>query len=189
MLKFWTWPRRLFRILNSELTPHQIAAGVLFGMFVGLVPLGANPVVLLALALLVRCSFSATLLALAVFKLLAWPLAPVSEAVGRAVLTNLTGLDPFWRSIVHAPVLAWMELSRYVVLGGYLIGLVIAVPVFFLVRRSVHSYRTSFLAFLEERRSIRALEGRERLARALQWLIMGGGLRFRDAPPKRGWAR
>jgi len=189
MLNLWKWPRRLFRILNSELTPTQIAIGVLFGMFAGFVPLGPNTVMLLALALLVRCSFSATLLSLAVFKLIAWPLAPVSEDVGRAALTNLTALDSLWRAIVHAPVLAWMELSRYVVFGGYLIGMIIAVPVFVLVRRFVQTYRTSLLTFLEERRPIRALQGRERLYRALQWLIMGGGVRFRDAPPKRGPAR
>ena len=189
MVDLWRWPRRLFRILNSELTPTQIAVGVLFGMFAGLVPLGPNTIVLLALALLVRCSFSATLLSLAVFKLIAWPLAPVSEAVGRAVLTNLTAFDPLWRTVVHAPVLAWMELSRYVVFGGYVIGILIAIPILLLVYRLVQSYRTSFLAFLEERRPIRALRGRERLYRTLQWLVMGGGVRFRDAPPKRGLAR
>lgn len=189
MLKFWTWPRRLLRILNSELTPHQIAVGVLFGMFAGLVPLGANSIVLLALALLVRCSFSATLLALAVFNLVAWPLAPVFEAVGEAVFTQLTVLDPVWRAMVHAPVLAWMELERYAVFGGYVVGIVVAGPLFFLIHRFVKAYRTSFLQFLEQRRPIRALTGRERARRALQWLVMGGGLRFRDAPPKRGWQR
>ena len=189
MLDIWRWPRRILRILNSELTPTQIAIGVVFGMFAGLVPLGPNTVVLLTLALLVRCSFSATLLSLAVFKLIAWPLAPLSEFVGRAVLTNLTALDPVWRTIVHAPVLAWMELPRYVVFGGYVIGVIIAIPIFLLVYRSVQSYRTSFLTFLDERRPIRALQGRERLYRTLQWLVMGGGVRFRDAPPKRGLAR
>ena len=189
MLNVWRWPRRLFRILNSELTPNQIAVGVMFGMFAGLVPLGPNTLGLLALALLARCSFSATLLALAIFQLLAWPLAPVSERLGQAILQNLSAFDPVWRTIVHAPVLAWMELSRYVVFGGYVVGLVLAVPVFLLVRRFVATYRTSFLRFLEERRPIRALRGRERLYRALQWLVMGGGVRFRDAPPKRGLGR
>ena len=175
----------MLAVLNSELTPAQVGMGFSLGVFAGLVPWGANTLLWLTLAFLSTVSFSSTLLAFALFRLLAWGLLPVSHAIGRFLLEQ-EALQPLWGALVHAPVLAWLRLNHYAVLGSYALALPAAALAFFLVRGFVRTYRGSFFAYLERSRPWQALSQRERLFRLLQWLLLGGGIRFR-APRKRAW--
>lgn len=178
--------RRVLKILNSELTPNQVAVGFCLGILAGLVPWGWNTLFLLTLAFILNISFSTTLLAFALFKVLAWPLLPLSYAMGKFVLDEWVFLEPLWQLVFHGPLLAWMGLDHYAVFGGYLLALLIAAPSFLIVRSFVMKYRESFFAVIERSRPWKALGRRERLFRLLQWLLMGGGVRFHSAP-KRIW--
>lgn len=175
--------RKTLRILNSELTPTQVAVGFALGVLAGLVPWGANTLVWLTLAFLTSSSFSATLLAFALFRLLAWVLLPVSYAVGSFLLDRAT-LEPLWSALTHAPILAWLQLNHYAVLGSYALALLFSVFAFFAVRGFVRKYRDSFFQDIERSRPWRALSQRERLFRLVQWLLLGGGVRF-QRPRKR----
>jgi len=178
--------RNVLSILNSELTPNQVAIGFCLGVFAGLVPWGWNTLFLLTLAFIVNISFSTTLLAFALFKVLAWVVLPISYALGKFILDGWVLLEPLWRVVFQGPLLAWMNLNHYAVFGGYLLALLIAVPSFFIVRSFVIKYRESFFAVIERSRPWKALGQRERLFRLMQWLLMGGGVRFRS-PSKRLW--
>lgn len=149
-------------------------------------PWGWNTLFLLTLAFLINCSFSATLLAFALFKVLSWILLPVSYALGRFILDGWSLLEPLWQLLFQLPLLAWMDLNRYAIFGGYILALLISFPAYWAVRAFVQAYRESFFAHLERSRPWRALSRRERLFQLLQWLIMGGGVRFRT-PQKPFW--
>jgi uncharacterized protein (TIGR03546 family) len=177
--------RRGLAILNSELTPTQIALGFCLGLVAGLVPWGANTLIWLLVAFLLNCSFSAALLGLALGKLLAWPLLPASYALGRAIL-GLEAFDPLWQRLFYSPILAWLELWRYVVFGGYVLTLALSIPAFWGVKAFVRTYREDFFAFIERSRPWQVLSKRARIFRLGQWLLFGGGVRFR-APRKRFW--
>jgi len=173
--------RKILLILNSELTPSQVALGFCLGIFAGLVPWGWNTLFLLTLAFIINCSFSATLLAFALFKILAWVLLPISYSVGKLILDGWSLLDPLWQLLAQGPLLAWLRLDHYAILGGYALALLIALPTYWAMRAFVLAYRESFFAHLERSRPWRALSRRERIFRLVQWLIMGGGVRFRTA--------
>ena len=175
--------RKIFRILNSELTPTQVAVGFCFGVLAGLVPWGPNTLFWLTIAFLTSCSFSATLLAFALFRVLAWMLLPVSYAVGNFLLGQ-EALEPLWSALTHAPILAWLKLNHYAVLGSYALALLFSVFAFFAVRGFVRKYRDSFFQYIERSRPWKALSQRERLFRIVQWLLLGGGVRF-QRPRKR----
>jgi uncharacterized protein (TIGR03546 family) len=187
MIVFQT-ARRLMKILNSELTPTQVAVGLCFGVMAGLAPFGPNSILLFALALLFNCSFSATLLAFGIFKLLSFLLAPLSYFLGKTVLDGLAPLDPLWNQVFHWPILALMDYSRYLTFGSYVLALLFSVPLFYLARRLIWKYRTVWVESLEsklgETRAYRALQRRGWLLRLILWAV-GGQVYFRDAPDQR----
>jgi uncharacterized protein (TIGR03546 family) len=180
---FYRTLRRILAILNSDLTPNQVALGFCFGVVAGLVPWGWNTLFWLSLAFLTSSSFSATLLAFALFRVLAWLLLPVSYAVGE-VLLDQAALEPLWSALTHAPILAWLKLNHYAVLGSYALALLFSVFAFFAVHGFVQKYRDSFFQYIERSRPWQALSRRERLFRIVQWLLLGGGVRF-QRPRKR----
>jgi len=86
----------------------------------------------------------------------------------------------FWRTFTHLPVLAPMGYSRYLLLGGYVLALGLAVPTFLLARYLVAKYRRSFSTWVASWGISRRLQGR-RWVGFLNWLFLGGGRNTR--PP------
>lgn len=87
---------KIFRILNSEISPNRIAAGFCLGMMLGLTPLMSlhNVFVLFALCML-AVNFAAALLALAVFTLFAYLFDPLFNQFG-SYLLHLPALQSLW---------------------------------------------------------------------------------------------
>ena len=173
--------RSIFKVLNSALSPNQVAFGFCFGVMAGFPPMGLHSLLIFLAAFFFNTSFTATLLAFAISKLFAWLLMPMSYEIGKFVLEHVAFLEPVWTTIFNWPVLALMEYNNYVVFGSYIVAFVISVPVFFLVRSSVRKYRDSFFEFLENRKSYQKLKSKERTHKIVQWIVMGGGASFEDA--------
>ncbi len=171
------WIKKVLSILKSNLSPAQIAGAVALGIFAGLPPMGLHVAIPLSAALLIRCSFRAFLVSMGVFKLLSLALSPISYAVGAWALDANRGLDAVWRRLFHLPVLAPMGYSRYLLFGSLVISLVLAVPVFFLVRGLVHRYRTSFAVWVSTWRISRRLK-EVRGAQLVRKLFAGGDARY-----------
>ena len=170
--------RSLFKVLNSALSPNQVAVGFCFGILAGFPPLGLHSLLIFSLAFLFNTSFSATILAFGVSKLVAWLLIPLSYQIGKIVLDEISFLEPLWTTLFNWPVLALMEHNNYVVFGSYLIAIVVSIPVFFLIKSFVRQYRASFFDFLENRQSYQSLKNKKKLHRFIEWIVMGGGARF-----------
>ena len=178
--------RRIFKILQSELTPGQVAAGFSLGVFMGLAPLGLHSLLLVSSALLLRLSFSSFLIAFGLFKILYLPLRGVSYLIGGAIL-EWPPLDPLWETVLHWPIIAPLGFNRYLLLGAYVFSSLLALPIFLLVRGLVKRYRASFVAYVEGSPVYRRLQKR-RWFKFLLWLIAGGEARFLQ-PRRRGLFR
>ena len=142
------WTKKILRILKSNLAPNQIAFGFAMGVFAGLPPMGLHVILPCTLALLVRCSFRSFLISMGLFKLLSLAVAPSAFAIGKWCLDSSRGLDALWRWTFHLPVLAPMGYGRYLLFGSLVVALLIAVPVFLIVRLSVKHYRASFVRWV-----------------------------------------
>lgn len=178
--------RRIFKILQSELTPGQIGAGFVLGAFMGLAPLGLHSLLLVSLALLFRLSFSSFLISAGLFKIFYLPLRGVSHLIGGAIL-EWPQLEPLWQTVLQWPVIAPLGFNRYLLFGSYALSSLIAIPLFFLVRAIVTRYRRSFVRFAESSGVYRRLGG-QRWFRALRWLLAGGEAKFLR-PRRRGLFR
>ncbi|MBN1859257.1 TIGR03546 family protein, partial [Candidatus Bipolaricaulota bacterium] len=133
--------KKTLRILKSSLSPNQIALSFALGLFAGLPPMGLHVLLPCSMALILRVSLRGFLWSIALWKLLSLAVSPGAFALGKWLLDPARGLDGLWRRVTAWPVLAPMDYNRYLLLGSQLISLLIAIPVFFVVRNLVFTYR------------------------------------------------
>ena len=179
------WTKKILKILKSNLSPNQIAFGFAVGVFAGLPPMGLHVILPCSLALLVRCSFRSFLISMGLFELLSLAVAPGAFAIGKWSLDSSRGLDALWRWIFHLPVLAPMGYGRYLLFGSLVVALLIAVPVFLIVRSLIKRYRASFVRWVAGWRISGFLRGRRGIGLARRFLA-GGEAKYETKAPPRG---
>jgi len=179
-----SWTKKLLRVLKSNLSPNQIAVAVALGIFAGLPPMGLHIVLPCSLALLLRCSFRSFLISVGLFELISLAVAPGAFAIGRWLLDPNRGLDGLWRWLFHLPVFAPMGYNRYLLLGSLVLALLMAIPVFLLVRWLVKRYRVSFARWVSGWRLSAWLSARRGIGLARRFLVGGDAKYDSVAPPK-----
>lgn len=154
---------KLFKALNANQYPGQIALSFVLGMIMGLTPLlFPHNLLTLALVFLLRINLSAVLVSLAFFSGLAYLLDPVFNQVGLAVLQmpSLEGMftnmynDAFWRL---------MHFNNTVVLGSVLVSYALAIPAFFIFLVVIRAYRHAFLKWVSKFKIIQLLKGSDKV--------------------------
>lgn len=134
---------KAFSLLNSEISPKQIAAGFAYGALIGLIPVGSlMPYALLFLGLVINFNLTAMFLAAAIFKLLSFGIDPVANHIGFQLLTKISSLKPFWTELYNMPVVPYTKFNNTIVMGSLAIGLFLFIPVFGLTVQGVKVYRT-----------------------------------------------
>lgn len=143
---FFLRPFRLFaKALVVDATPHQMALGCAFGVWVGLVPKGN----LLAVGLMmVLCSLRVNLAVglMAVF-VMSWTgmlLDSITHQVG-SVLLKSEMLKPLWTVMYDTIVFPWTDFNNTVVLGSFMLGIALFVPTY-LVSRPIFAVVTPRLS-------------------------------------------
>ncbi len=179
------WIKKILAILKSDLSPNQIGFSFALGIFAGLPPMGLHILIPATLALLFRGSFRAFLISMGAFKLLSLAVAPISYAIGTWLLDSQRGLDAFWRWLFHLPVIAPMGYSRYMLFGSLLLALVLAIPVFFLIRLLVQRYRDSFSTWVSGWPVSRWLSGKRGVGLARRFFA-GGVSKYKLPPSRKG---
>ena len=134
--------RSLYKVLSSDSSPSAVAFAACFGVIAGSVPLWAGLFwLMLACILVFRVQISTAIFAWGITRLLCLAgLAGVFERVGVRLLEN-DALRGFWTWFLNLPVIAWLDLHRYAVLGGAVVGILISLVIFFPVRQLVVGYR------------------------------------------------
>lgn len=139
---------KLFKVLNSDVDPSQIAGGLVLGMVLGLTPLWSlHNILVLLLVCILRINVSAVLISLAVFSGLAYLLDPLFILVGEKVLTS-PDLAALWTSLYQQDIWRLAHFNNTLTMGSVLISIALLVPVFFLFRIIIIQYRERILAWV-----------------------------------------
>ena len=147
----------LFGALHSEGTPGQLAAGIVLGSFLGLTPLfNLHNAVVFALLVLLNVSFAGGLLGWALFVPVGFLLDPLYDWIGHRLLLapSLRGL---WTSLYNTPIIPLTNFNNTVVLGSLVFALLLAVPLFFVLRWAVARYRVTVGERVRQSKFYRAL--------------------------------
>ncbi len=157
------WFLRPFRYLAEVFlasdSPRQLAAGVMLGMMIGLVPKGNLIAVgLLMLLFAVRANLATGTVAAILFSWLGFMVDPISHRIGQAVL-GVELLQPIWAFLYDLPLVPWTSFNNTVVFGSLILGICLACPVYFASRRMFEIYQPWVVKRLE--------------AAKLSWLVRG----------------
>lgn len=148
----------LFKALNSDGTPGQVAMGMALGAAFGLTPLvSLHNLVVLAVAMLFTVSFPGVMLGWAIAVPVGFMLDPLFDRIGMAILMN-DAFAPFFTWVINTPVIALSRLNNTIVLGSLVSWLVLLVPLYLVFRFLVARYRSDIYARLEKARFFQAIK-------------------------------
>jgi uncharacterized protein (TIGR03546 family) len=135
---------KILAVLNSEISPKQIAAGFAYGVIVGMLPVkGLMPYVLMLLSFIININLVGVAAAAAIFKIISFALDPLSNRLGYAVLTQ-PGLREFFTSLYNTPIIPYTRFNNTIVMGSLVLGLLLAIPMYFAAKYFVVHYRTRY---------------------------------------------
>ena len=126
--------RMLLKALVQDTQPSQMALGLSLGLAIGLVPKGN----LLAIGLMIvlgmlRVNLGIGMLAAFVVSWLTFLIDPLSSWIGLTLL-NTESLKIFWTDLYNMPVVPWTQFNNSVVLGAFVLGVGLMLPVFLIAR-------------------------------------------------------
>lgn len=145
---FIQWIAKIFVAINSNTRPREIALGISFAFLLGIMPflLPAMPPINLLWLLLFFIAFFIKLnqamfgVFLALFKLLAPLLYPVTSWIGFQILT-IPALEGFFTSLNNIPVIPFTYFNSPLVIGGLVVGSALFVPLVLLSSQLLRLYR------------------------------------------------
>ena len=143
--------RSMILALHSSDSPGRIALAVAIGSIAGWMPFNfiVTPIILIFLYILnINTSFG--LLSVAIVTLFSYVLDPFAGHLGRWILTDIPALKPLWTSLFNCPIVPFTNFNNTVVMGSFVIGLLLALPLYFLSQRAVIRYRNKWHDQLEK---------------------------------------
>ncbi len=146
---FLKWIINIFKALNSNQNPKEIAAGVAFGFMLALIP--SNNllwVLLLCIVLLLRVNSGIMFIFIAILKPFAFLLDPFLHSIGYAILTNKALFD-FFTKLYNIPFVFLTKFNNTVVFGGLVFGIILWIPIFILFTFLVKQYRDKVMAAIQ----------------------------------------
>lgn len=149
---------KVFAALNGEVSPRQIAAGFAVGAWIGLLPFGILPTVLLLLSLVVNVNLAILFVATALFEIFGFAFDPLANRIGFALLVKADGLREFWTQLYNMPVVPYTRFNNTIVMGSVVLGLVLLAPLYFLARVGVEAYRTKYRDRIRGSRFMKAVQ-------------------------------
>lgn len=150
---------KLFKALNSDASPWQLALGIMFGMVVGLTPFWRlHNILILFVVLFFRVNIGTFLLSLTAFGILAFVLDPAMVWVGEAVLTaeSLKGL---WTSVYNTDLGQVSQFFHTLTMGSLVVSALFCPVVLLLSKWLVVKYREHIMAWVEQLKIVQFLKG------------------------------
>jgi len=161
---------KLFKALNANQYPGQIAFSLVLGMIMGLTPLFfAHNLVTLALVFLLRVNLSALIASMVVFSGLAYLLDPVFHQLG-LMLLNQPSLAPLFTEMYNNAFWRILHFNNSVVIGSVLVAYILAIPVFFIFYALVKSYRKRFLVWARKLKIVQWLNRSQKARLIAGWM-------------------
>lgn len=159
---------KLFKALNANQHPWQIALSFVLGMILGLTPLlFPHNLLTLALIFVLRINLSAVIAAFILFSGLAYLLDPAFDALGLWVLQQ-PDLAPMFTEMYNQAVWRWLHFNNSIVLGSILVAYLLSVPAFFVFWLLVKTYRQRFLAWAMKLKIVQWLNRSEKVKMAME---------------------
>jgi len=149
---------KIFKALNSEQSPGQLAAAISLAVIIGFTPLlSLHNLFILFFVLLFRVNLTIFLVSWPLFGLLGLIIEPLAERLGLYLL-QMPSLLPLWESFYNTLVGRWSNFYYSGVIGSFVIALALAVILYPLSKILVAQYREKWSQKLEQFQVIKMLK-------------------------------
>jgi uncharacterized protein (TIGR03546 family) len=140
---FWlNFIKNFLKVLAEGQTPRQIAWGFALGSIIGLSPmLTLQGLMIWVLILCLDVNISAALVAVTLFKIIAFILDPVFHWLGFIILTQISFLTGTYTTMYNAPLAPLTRFYNTMVMGSFACAVVLMLPVYFGMKLFVIKYR------------------------------------------------
>lgn len=149
---------KLIVTLNSNSRPGELASGIAFGFWLALIPGGSLLwTALFIIAFFLKHNIAALLFSLGIFKLFIFIFDPLLDRLGLFVL-ELPPLQSFFTMLNNVPLVPYTQFNNTIVMGGFLLGILLWVPVFIVFLLLIKVYRKKAAPRIAESRLIKGLK-------------------------------
>jgi uncharacterized protein (TIGR03546 family) len=136
---------KILKVLRSNESPNQIAAGFILGMILGITPFFSLINILIIFAIIIiNVNISAAILAYLIFKAVIYLGDPLFHDLGYWLLVNLQFLKPVWTLFYHRPIIPYTSYYNTVYLGSLIVSIIFIWPVFVSVKKFIINYREKY---------------------------------------------
>lgn len=149
---------KLLKALNSEQSPGQLAIAISLAIILGFTPLvSLHNLLIILIALWFRVNLTLLIVSYPLFALIGYLLSPVFESIGLNIL-QIPSLLPLWESFFNTLFGRWSNFYYAGVMGSFVVGLIVAIIMFPLVKYSVTAYRHKWLIKFEQFKIVKMLK-------------------------------
>ncbi|PKN00708.1 MAG: hypothetical protein CVU77_08955 [Elusimicrobia bacterium HGW-Elusimicrobia-1] len=136
--------KKIIMILNSDISPRQIAAGFALGAFLGLPPSNiVNNLAVFFIIMVLNVNIASAMLGAAVFAIASFAIDPAADAVGYFFLARMEFLSPLWVKLYNVPIVPFTRFYNTVMLGSFVLAAALFAPVTFAAEKFVVYYRVN----------------------------------------------
>lgn len=147
-----------FKILNGDVSPGQIAAGLCLGLFLAFTPFWSLHTILVLFVICVfRVNISAAFIGMAVFSLPAYFLDPYFIQLGEYILTK-PEWQSLWTQLYQQDIWRLAHFNNTLTMGSVVVSLALFLPLFVLFRWLIIRYREHFLAYINKFKVVQVLK-------------------------------
>ena len=149
---------KLFTALNSESSIRQIALAIALGFIVGLSPLlTLHNFMILFFVMLIRVHLGSFILSAGFFSGLSYLLSPLIVALGEWLLTS-SSFSGLFTVLYQSTLFKLAHWHNTFTLGAFVLGGILAIPLYFVSKIIIEKYRKHIMAFFEKFRIVKALK-------------------------------
>jgi uncharacterized protein (TIGR03546 family) len=134
--------KKIVMILQSDVSPKQVALGAAFGAIVGLSPFFClHNILIFLIILLFKVNLGSAILSIGFFGIIGLFTDPFADKIGQYLLINSQGLTSFWTNLYNMPIIPFTKFYNTVVLGSFVIALILFIPIYFVSLKLLVYYR------------------------------------------------
>lgn len=137
------WIVKALKALNSNQNPIGVALGISFGVFLGIMP-SDNLLwfIVLILTFFIDLNMAIQFVFLGIFKLFNFVFDNLIHNIGYFILTQ-EKLSPFFTELANTPVIPLTRFNNSMVMGGFVFGLILFVPLTIILVLLIKYYRNT----------------------------------------------
>jgi len=133
---------KLVKILRSADSPNQFAAGFMIGMFIGITPFWTlHNMVLIVILIIININIASAVYSFILFSVIAYVADPLFHQLGYFLLVDMGSFKTLWIFLNNFPLIALSRYNNTVVIGTLAVALILASPMFFLVKTGILYFR------------------------------------------------